>query len=139
MSYAALAESIHVYINTGAQAASSTAHPSMRPAGTATPIAVYEYSADTVMYFPGIFGAKPQWAVQASIACIADTVQGATSLASDLADFINANPTYVCPNTGLELKCTELSFALSSEQPDDGQQDAERTVTVTATIQAREP
>ena len=138
MSYAAIAEAIHVYVDTAAQASSTTAHPSMRPAGTSTPIAVYEHTVEPTMFFPGEYGAKPHYNVTATIACIADTVQAAVSLASDMADFINNNPTYSDPGSAIAIKCTALSFTLSAEQPDDGQQDAERTVTITATIQAKE-
>ena len=138
MSYAAIAEAIHVYIDTAAQASSTTAHPSMRPAGTSTPIAVYEHTVEPTMFFPGEFGAKPHYNVTATIACIADTVQDAVALASDIADYIDSNPNYADPGSAINIKCTALSFTLSAEQPDDGQQDAERTVTITATIQAKE-
>ena len=138
MSYAAIAEALHVYFDTAAQAGGSNAHPSMRPAGTPTPIAVYEHIVEPTMFFPGEYGAKPHYNVSATIACIADTVQAAVSLASDMADFIDSNPNYADPGSAINIKCTALSFTLSAEQPDDGQQDAERTVTITATIQARE-
>jgi hypothetical protein len=138
MSYAAIAEAIHVYVDTAAQAGSSNAHPSMRPAGTPTPIAVYEHTVEPTMFFPGEYGAKPHYNVTATIACIADTVQAAVALASDIADYIDSNPNYADPGSAINIKCTALSFTLSAEQPDDGQQDAERTVTITATIQARE-
>lgn len=139
MSYVTLAEALHQYLDTAAQAGGSNAHPSMRPAGTPTPIAVYEHTVEPTMFFPGEYGAKPHYNVSATIACIADTVASAAGLASDLAGYMNANPNYVDLGSGIVIKCTALSFTLSAEQPDDGQQDAERTVTITATIQAREP
>lgn len=138
MSYAGIAEALHVYFDTAAQAGSSNAHPSMRPAGTPTPIAVYEHTVEPTMFFPGEYGAKPHYNVSATIACIADTVQAAVALASDIADYIDSNPNYADPGSAINIKCTALSFTLSAEQPDDGQQDAERTVTITATIQAKE-
>lgn len=138
MSYVQLAEALHQYFDSAAQPGGSSAHPSMRPAGTPTPIAVYEHTVEPTMFFPGEYGAKPHYNVTATIACIADTVAAAAGLASDIADYINANPNYVDLGSAITIKCTALSFTLSAEQPDDGQQDAERTVTITATIQAKE-
>jgi|688.fasta_scaffold672216_2 hypothetical protein len=114
--------------------ATSKVYPGMRVAGKTTPCIVYNVDLAATMYLPGSFG-KAHWNGTMIATCIADTLDQAADLAHELAKaFANGPHTH----TGCKLVAHEMSFSTGTELPDDGQQDAERTVTVTINLQAQE-
>jgi hypothetical protein len=121
-------------IRARAAVATSKVYPGMRVAGKTTPCIVYNVDLSATMYLPGSFG-KAHWNGTMTATCIADTLDQAADLAYELAKAFAGGPH---THTGCKLVAHEMSFSTGTELPDDGKQDAERTVTVTINLQAQE-
>jgi hypothetical protein len=115
--------------------ATSKVYPGMRVAGKTTPCIVYNVDLSATMFLPGSIGSKHHWNGTLTATCIADTLDAATDLAYQLAKAFAGGPH---THTGCKLVAHEMSFSTGTELPDDGQQDAERTVSVTINLQAQE-
>lgn len=115
--------------------ASTKTFPGMRVAGRVTPCIVYNVDISHTMHFPATAGTKSHYMVTVQATCIADTLDAALDVADDLADAFLGGP---FTHTGCKLVAQEMTFSTGAEVPDDGQQDAERTVTATITLQAKE-
>jgi len=118
-----------------AAVATSKVYPGMRVAGKTTPCIVYNVDLSATMFLPGSIGSKHHWNGTLTATCIADTLDAATDLAYELAKAFGSGP---YTHTGCKLVAHEMSFSTGTELPDDGKQDAERTVTVTINLQAQE-
>ena len=118
-----------------AAVATSKVYPGMRVAGKTTPCIVYNVDLSATMFLPGSIGSKHHWNGTLTATCIADTLDAATDLAYQLAKAFAGGPH---THTGCKLVAHEMSFSTGTELPDDGQQDAERTVSVTINLQAQE-
>ena len=70
------------------------------------------------------------------VACVADTVSSVCAMIDDVWQYMASNPPLV--SNGFAVVLTALSVTMTTEQPDDGQQDAERIGTITATLQLSE-
>ncbi|MFZ4738534.1 MAG: hypothetical protein ACOYM9_21435 [Bradymonadia bacterium] len=105
----------------------------LRTAGDQTPSIVFDVTnADAAMVVQGVV--KQVWNVTAQVDCIADKALDAASVAdSVIAEFTGPM------NTGdYTLVLVGAAAASRTETPDDGQQDAERILSLTLTIIARE-
>ena len=112
----------------------------LRQATQATPCVVFEVTnaeLATMHLFPSSFAAKKElWTVTVEVACVADTVSSVCAMIDDVWQYMASNPPLV--SNGFAVVLTALSVTMTTEQPDDGQQDAERIGTITATLQLSE-
>lgn len=112
----------------------------LRQATQATPCIVFEVTnaeLATMHLFPSSVVAKKElWTVTVEIACIADTVSSVCAMVDDVWQYMATNPLLV--TNGFTVSLTALSVTMTTEQPDDGQQDAERIGTITAQLQLSE-
>jgi hypothetical protein len=122
-------------IRARAAVATANVYAGMRVAGKGTPCIVYNVELSATMYLPGAIGTKTHWNGTLTATCIANTLDAASDLADKLANAFGSGP---YSHTGCKLVAHEMSFATGTELPDDGQQDAERTVSVTINLQAQE-
>jgi hypothetical protein len=127
-----------------AAAACATATPvpplnaSMRVAGTPTPVAVYDCTCTPVQHHPGTFSGH--WAIEATITVIGDNLLEIANIADSIGGYFSSNPNFTptTPSVSCRIGVETISFATGAESPDDGQQDAERTITISLTMQVRE-
>ena len=109
----------------------------LRQATQATPCIVFEVTNAELMMmhlFPAtIADRKEIWQVTVEIACIADTVNNVTAMVDDQFVALTSNPPLI--GQGFAAILTAFSVTMTTETPDDGQSDAERIGTITATIQ----
>ena len=115
--------------------AHSKTYAGMRVAGQDLPCIVYDLSLEPTVHMPGTAGTKSHFMVTLNAQCIAATLDDAAGVADDLFDAFDGGP---FTHTGCKLVAQEMTFSTGAEVPDDGQQDAERTVTATITLQAKE-
>lgn len=112
----------------------------IRPATQATPCIVFEVqNAElTVMHlFPTtLANRKELWTLTVEIACVADTVDSVATMVDDLFTLLTANPPQTVNTFSVLL--TGFSVSMTTETPDDGQSDAERIGTISATLQLSE-
>jgi len=109
----------------------------LRQATQATPCIVFEVTNAELMTmhrFPETPGnLKEIWQVTVEIACIADTVDDVSAMVDDQFLVLTTNPPLI--GQGFAAILTAFSVTMTTETPDDGQSDAERIGTITATIQ----
>jgi len=112
----------------------------LRQATQATPCIVFEVQNSelaVMQLFPAtVANRKELWTLTVEAACVADTVDAVAGMVDDVFLALTGNPVNVA-NT-FDVLLTGFSVAMSTEQPDDGQQDAERIGTITLTLQLRE-
>lgn len=112
----------------------------LRQATQATPCIVFEVTnaeLATMHLFPSsVANKKELWTVTAEIACVADSVSSVCAMIDDVWQYMASNPLLV--SNGFTVVLTALSVTMSTETPDDGQSDAERIGTITATLQLSE-
>jgi len=112
----------------------------IRQATQATPCIVFEVqNAElAVMHrFPAVLNDRKEiWTVTVEIACVADTVDEVSQMVDDLFAYLTNNP----PSTvnTFTVILTGFSVSMTTETPDDGQSDAERIGTISATLQLSE-
>lgn len=109
----------------------------LRQATQATPCIVFEVTNAELMTMHR-FDATPAnrkelWQVTVEIACIADTVDAVSAMVDDQFLALTSNPPLT--GQGFAAILTAFSVTMTTETPDDGQSDAERIGTITATIQ----
>lgn len=105
----------------------------IRSAGDASPCIVFEInSAEANVIIQGVV--QDQWTLQVQVDCIADKALDALGL----ADQVLAEFTGPMTQDDYTLILAGASAAARVETPDDGQADAERIVSLTLTIIARE-
>jgi hypothetical protein len=109
----------------------------LRQATQATPCIVFEVTNAELMTmhrFPATpADRKELWQVTVEIACIADTVDAVSAMVDDQFLALTSNPPLT--GQGFAAILTAFSVTMTTETPDDGQSDAERIGTITATIQ----
>lgn len=109
----------------------------LRQATQATPCIVFEVTNAELMTmhrFPATTGDRKEiWQVTVEIACIADTVDAVSAMVDDQFLALTSNPPLT--GQGFAAILTAFSVTMTTETPDDGQSDAERIGTITATIQ----
>lgn len=112
----------------------------IRQATQATPCMVFEVTNAelSLMHLFPVSGvsAKELWTITVEVECVADTVSDVCAMVDDVWGYVayNTVPTY----NGFAVTTTALAVAMRTEQPDDGQSDAERIGTITITFQLRE-
>jgi hypothetical protein len=109
----------------------------LRQATQATPCIVFEVTNAELMTmhrFPATpADRKELWQVTVEIACIADTVDAVSAMVDDQFLALTSNPPLT--GQGFAAILNAFSVTMTTETPDDGQSDAERIGTITATIQ----
>ena len=109
----------------------------LRQATQATPCIVFEVTNAELMTmhrFPTAPNDRKElWQVTVEIACIADTVDAVSAMVDDQFVALTSNPPLT--GQGFAAILTAFSVTMTTETPDDGQSDAERIGTITATIQ----
>jgi hypothetical protein len=109
----------------------------LRQATQATPCIVFEVTNAELMTmhrFPTTpADRKELWQVTVEIACIADTVDAVSAMVDDQFLALTSNPPLT--GQGFAAILNAFSVTMTTETPDDGQSDAERIGTITATIQ----
>lgn len=109
----------------------------LRQATQATPCRVFEVTNAELMTmhrFPVTpADRKELWQVTVEIACIADTVDAVSAMVDDQFLALTNNPPLT--GQGFAAILSAFSVTMTTETPDDGQSDAERVGTITATIQ----
>lgn len=112
----------------------------IRQATQSTPCIVFEVqnAEVAVMHrFPAVPNDRKEiWTVTVEIACVADTVDEVSQMVDDLFAYLTNNP----PSTvnTFTVVLTGFSVSMTTETPDDGQSDAERIGTISATLQLSE-
>ena len=110
----------------------------IRQATQATPCIVFEVqSCELVqcMKYSGTFPAfKELWNATIEVVCVADSVADVAAMVDDVGTYIMTGGT----SNGFSLVMTGFTVAMSTETPDDGQQDAERIGTITLNLQLQE-
>lgn len=112
----------------------------IRQATQSTPCIVFEVqnAEVAVMHrFPAVPNDRKEiWTVTVEIACVADTVDEVSQMVDDLFAYLTNNP----PSTvnTFTVILTGFSVSMTTETPDDGQSDAERIGTISATLQLSE-
>ena len=110
----------------------------LRQATQATPCIVFEVTNAELMTMhrcPATPADRKEiWQVTVEIACIADTVDAVSAMVDDQFLILTSNPPLVSAQ-GFATILTAFSVTMTTETPDDGQSDAERIGTITATIQ----
>ena len=109
----------------------------MRVAGTATPCIVYELtSAELAVHMLGA-SALNVWTVGIQVVAVADTVDLVCDVVDTVQSRFESGPV-TDAGEALKIQLTQFSVAFSTENPDDGQHDAERIGTIAITILAQE-
>lgn len=116
---------------------SADAYASMRVAGQGTPCHVYGISGQLSWMMPATGGSKAHWTMVLEVQSIADTLEGALDASVDLIGQFLGGP-FTDVTNACKLTVQSIECSVGSEMPDDGQQDAERYVNTTITIQAVE-
>lgn len=115
------------------------AYPSMRVAARTTPCHVYSIAAQAAAIMPAtvMHGGKYHWNATLSVQTVADTLDAALTATDDLISRFSGGP-YNDTTNGCKLTMIGLESEIGSEIPDDGQQDAERFMNTTITLQITE-
>lgn len=112
----------------------------IRPATQATPCIVFEVQnaelAVMHLFETTLASRKEFWTLTVEIACVADTVDSVATMVDDLFTLLTANPPQTVNTFSVLL--TGFSVSMTTETPDDGQSDAERIGTISATLQLSE-
>lgn len=116
---------------------SADAFASMRVAGESTPCHVYGISGQITWMMPATGGSKAHWTIVLEVQSIADTLDDALDAANDLISQFSGG-SFTDVTNSCKLTVQSIECGVGSEMPDDGQQDAERYVNTTITIQAVE-
>jgi len=102
--------------------------PRWRRQGEALPFIVYEVQSVEWVRHTGTFSNCAE--VVVAFQCLADTVLTAIGIADEVKDALDTKLTVL----NVTFAATALNYKVADAVPDDGTGDAERIVTVTATI-----
>lgn len=136
MSFQNAMKAVYDRLNSGAYPVSA----GIREATQGTPCIVFEVQnaeLSVLQLFPAtLANRKELWTITVEIACVADTVAYVAAMVDDLFEQLTGNPPAVSNTFSVIL--TGFSVSMTTETPDDGQSDAERIGTISATLQLSE-
>ena len=109
----------------------------LRVAGVATPCIIYELtSAELAIHMRGASDFN-LWTVGIQVVAVADTVDLVCDVVDTIQSQFESGP-ITDAGEGLKIQITQFAVSFSTENPDDGQHDAERIGTIAITILAQE-
>jgi len=114
---------------------SASVHPGMRVPGVALPVVLYDITIRPTIHMPSTAGAKGHAEIVLTATVIDAFLADALQVAEDVRQAFDGGP---FTSSGVKLVVTDMEYATGFEVPDDGNQDAERTISVTITLQGME-
>lgn len=116
---------------------SASVHPGMRVPGVVLPVVLYDITIRPTMRMPSTTGAKGHAEIVLTATVIDGFLADALQIADDVRTAFDGGP-FTDNTNGVKLVVTDMEYATGFEVPDDGNQDAERTISVTITLQGME-
>jgi hypothetical protein len=116
---------------------SASVHPGMRVPGVALPVVLYDITIRPTMRMPSTAGTKGHAEIVLTATVIDAFLADALQVAEDVRQAFDGGP-FTDSSNGVKLVVTDMEYATGFEVPDDGNQDAERTISVTITLQGME-
>jgi hypothetical protein len=131
----AMTAAVKARLDNGMVAASI--HPGMRVPGVALPVVLYDITIRPTMRMPSTVGSRGHAEIVLTATVIDAMLVGALQVADDVRTVFDGGP-FTDTTNGVKLVVTDMEYATGFEVPDDGNQDAERTISVTITLQGTE-